>query len=193
MTQVNSRYKLKQYLAKTCIIESDEPFILNSGEESTLYFDKYRAFGNSGALNQICLQFSNLLSSYDDADIHGLFAPALGGAMFASALQMFVHTQFKMNLSLSVVRTEEKDHGTRNSIEGYYAHGANIVIIEDVITSGKSVHHVLDTIFDQNKQKQVYINQILCLVDRGGSGVKSLRERGYDVSSLFTFDELQSS
>ena len=188
--RINNRFRLKKYLAGYALKQGD--FTLNSGEETDIYFDKYKVFSHGDVLHQVMVQLSNLLISNDDADVTGLVAPAMGGAMFASALQMYLFSEYGMNVHLGIVRPELKDHGIQNMIEGFIESGSNLVIVEDVITSGKAVKNTIDALYELRSQNiWFHIHQIICLVDRGGEGVRGLREEGYDVSSVFTLEELE--
>src|SRR5699024_1664540 len=45
----------------------------------------------------------------------------------------------KMNLPMVYVRSNHKDHGKKNAIEGRIEPGQNVVMVEDLISTGKSV------------------------------------------------------
>ena len=50
-----------------------------------------------------------------------------------------------------IVREEEKKYGTKKQIEGNYNKNSRCVIIDDVITSGKSIQNVIDILYDKNE------------------------------------------
>ena len=84
------------------------------------------------------------------------------------------------------VRKEAKQHGTGNLIEGPFKPGDNVVIIEDVITTGKSAIQAIDAV----KGAGGIILGVLAVVDREDGGREAIRARGYDVIALTTITEL---
>jgi len=44
----------------------------------------------------------------------------------------------RLNLPYAYVRPEPKEHGLKNQIEGNIKNGSNVVVIEDLISTGKS-------------------------------------------------------
>lgn len=87
------------------------------------------------------------------------------------------------------VRKEAKTHGTGNLIEGPFRSGDSVVVVEDVITTGKSALQAIDAI----SKAGATILGVLAVVDREDGGRAAIQERGYDVASLITISELLSS
>ena len=50
------------------------------------------------------------------------------------------------------MRPKPKDHGLGNQIEGYYEAGQKVVVIEDLISTGKSSLQVCDALKNQGLQ-----------------------------------------
>jgi orotate phosphoribosyltransferase len=84
------------------------------------------------------------------------------------------------------VRKAAKGHGAQQQIEGNFAAGQDIVVVEDVITSGGSALQAAAVIQDAGGRVQ----GILSLVDRLQGGRETLEEAGYSVVSLTTIKEL---
>lgn len=84
------------------------------------------------------------------------------------------------------VRKEPKFHGAANLIEGPFRPTDNVVIIEDVITTGKSAIRAIDAI--ENAGGRVL--GVLTLVDREDGGREAIQARGHGVISLTTITEL---
>ena len=61
-----------------------------------------------------------------------------------------------------------------------------ILLIEDVITSGQSILETIQIIEENNLK----IGKILTIIDREAGGVKMLREKDYNVECIFTKSEL---
>lgn len=84
------------------------------------------------------------------------------------------------------VRKEAKSHGTGNRIEGPFRTGDRVVVIEDVITTGKSALQAIDTI----EQAGGIVVGVLAVVDRKDGGQEAIRARGYTVVALTSIDKL---
>ena len=87
------------------------------------------------------------------------------------------------------IRKEVKAHGTGKQIEGPFRSGDRVVIIEDVITTGKSALQAIDAVVAVGGQ----ISGVLAVVDRESEGCEAIRSHGYDVTALVTISDLLSS
>jgi orotate phosphoribosyltransferase len=84
------------------------------------------------------------------------------------------------------VRKEAKLHGTGRRIEGNFATGMKVVVIEDVITSGGSALSAIAAIREAGGE----VLGLLALVDRGADGRARIEEARVDVRCLVTAEEL---
>jgi orotate phosphoribosyltransferase len=84
------------------------------------------------------------------------------------------------------VRKEAKTHGTGQRIEGNFRPGDDVVIVEDVITSGGSARTAIEVV-DREGGK---ILGVLAVVDRGQGGREALENQGTSVVALITPDRL---
>jgi orotate phosphoribosyltransferase len=87
------------------------------------------------------------------------------------------------------VRKEAKTHGTGNLIEGPFRDGDKVLIVEDVITTGKSALQAIDAI----KNAGGDIVGVLAVVDREDGGREAIENRGYAVTSLVRISDLLKS
>jgi orotate phosphoribosyltransferase len=78
------------------------------------------------------------------------------------------------------VRKEAKEHGTRRLIEGNFAPGSSVVIVEDVITSGSSALQAIQAVTAERGR----VVGVLAVVDREQGGRQALEARGYPVRVL---------
>lgn len=86
------------------------------------------------------------------------------------------------------VRKEAKSHGTGNRIEGPFQKGDRVVVIEDVITTGKSALQAIDAIENAGGN----LLGVLSVVDRQDGGREAIAARGYEVISLTTIMDFRS-
>jgi orotate phosphoribosyltransferase len=84
------------------------------------------------------------------------------------------------------VRKSPKEHGTGRLIEGSFAPGDRVVVIEDVITSGGSALRAVDAVRDQGGE----VIGVLAVVDREQEGRGRIEAAGVKVVVLETATEL---
>jgi len=84
------------------------------------------------------------------------------------------------------VRKEAKQHGTGRLIEGPLKDGDDVVIIEDVITTGGSAVRAAEAVRSAGGR----VNGILALVDREEGGRGLLEQQGFEVHCLTSLSEL---
>jgi orotate phosphoribosyltransferase len=84
------------------------------------------------------------------------------------------------------VRKETKTHGMGNRIEGPFKKEDRVVVVEDVITTGKSALQAIEAI----EEAGAVILGVLAVVDREDGGRQSIAEKGYDVVSLTKISDL---
>ncbi len=87
------------------------------------------------------------------------------------------------------VRKQPKEHGTGRRVEGCFRSGDRVVVVEDVITSGKSALQACDAVEAEGGT----VLAVMALVDREGGGREAVEGRGYAVHTLFPVAELLSA
>lgn len=80
------------------------------------------------------------------------------------------------------VRKAAKEHGTRQSIEGNFAAGDPVVVVEDVLTTGGSALQAIDAIRGAGGR----ILGVLVVVDRQQGGRQAVEASGFRVVALTT-------
>jgi len=85
------------------------------------------------------------------------------------------------------VRKQAKQHGTGRQIEGCFEPNANIVVVEDVITTGGSALQACEAI----KAAHGSIVGILAAVDREEGGSEAIAEAGFKMIPMFGIGELR--
>ena len=84
------------------------------------------------------------------------------------------------------VRKEAKSHGTGQLIEGNFTPGADVVVVEDVITSGGSARRAIAAVESAGGR----VAGVLAVVDREQGGGQALATSGYVVVALTTISQL---
>ena len=80
------------------------------------------------------------------------------------------------------VRKQAKDHGTGKRVEGNFAAGHAVVVIEDVITSGGSALQAIEAVVAEGGR----VLGVLAVVDREQGGRAKIEAAGYPVETLIT-------
>ncbi len=156
-------------------------YTLSSGKKSGFYID-----GKQVTLDPegISLLGKVILGMLDGERVNAVGGPTLGADPIAAAVSL-LSAGTNRPLKAFIVRKEEKKHGTQKRIEGpAIAPGDRVVVVEDVVTSGKSV---LDAIQEIERQKGKVV-KVICLVDRE-EGARTLLA-AYNFSPIFTKAEL---
>ena len=125
------------------------PFKWSSGWNSPIYCD-----------NRICLSFpkirdflANSIAEEIKKSVSGNFTIA-GVATGAIGIGMLVAN--KLNAPFIYVRPEQKKHGRKNQIEGTLNKKEKVIVIEDLISTGKSSLNAVDAI-QNNGAKVVFM------------------------------------
>ena len=84
------------------------------------------------------------------------------------------------------VRKQAKQHGLGKRIEGGFAPGQSVALVEDTCTSGGSTLEAVDAVVEAGGK----VARVLCLVDRGEGAVEAFAERGIELESLFDRNDL---
>jgi orotate phosphoribosyltransferase len=90
-----------------------------------------------------------------------------------------------------LVRKAEKTHGTGRRIEGFLSPGAQVVIVDDVCTTGGSTI----TAIEATREAGMEVAGVFCLVDREQGGRANIEAAipGVPFLSLFTATEVRAA
>ncbi|EDR11466.1 uncharacterized protein LACBIDRAFT_172704 [Laccaria bicolor S238N-H82] len=150
-------------------------FTLKSGRVSPYFF-------NAGLLSTgpilatlstaYATTISNALSSKAVPTFDVLFGPAYKGIPFASTAALALYTQHNISVGFAYDRKEAKDHGEGGKMVGVSVEGKKVVILDDVMTSGKAVRAAIETV-KQHGGEVVGVVQALDREEVGQDGVSS--------------------
>lgn len=154
-------------------------FTLKSGIESPFYVDLRPLASDPKILKNLANYLLDMLP-LDNFDL-------ICGVPYA-ALPMATAMSLESYIPLIIKRKEAKEYGTKKMIEGIYQKGQNCLLVEDVITSGKSLIETIAEI----EQEDIKVADIVVVLDREQGGKQLLESRGYRVHTLFNISEVCS-
>ncbi|MEM2930309.1 MAG: orotate phosphoribosyltransferase [Thermoproteota archaeon] len=91
---------------------------------------------------------------------------------------------FKTGIPMVYVRSGEREHGTGRLVEGELEAGSRVVVVDDVLTTGRSIMSAVKSI-SVSGGRVVYA---LVFLDRLQNGVRRLREAGVTSYSVIKID-----
>lgn len=180
--KVSTIETLKTFIAQRAVKRGS--FVLASGKVSDVYIDARLATMSPEGM--VLIGNSGLIAIQS----HGWKPDSIGGLTMGADPVAFAisHTSALEGTPIRAfsVRKEAKTHGTGNRIEGPFKQGDSVVVVEDVITTGKSALQAIDAIESAGGK----ILGILAVVDRNEGGREAVSARGYNVIALTTKEEL---
>jgi orotate phosphoribosyltransferase len=145
---------LKEYIKNYYLHKSEESYTLASGTKSNIYFDIKGLMLNPKSAMMVYHGLIDLIIKKVEGEYFTVVGMELGGAQI---VQLLVSRGFNG----MIVRKNKKKYGLEKRMEGTLI-GENIVIVDDVITSGNTVKEVEQIISAPNRQ----ILGTFCVVDR---------------------------
>jgi orotate phosphoribosyltransferase len=169
--------ELRDAIREHAYLEGD--FVLRSGRRSSFYLDKYRFETRPELLEAIGARLADLVAEHEpDAD--RLAGPELGAVALAAA------TSLASSRPFLIVRKDAKGYGTGNRLEGAFASGERVCLVEDVVTSGGAAVSAVEAL----REAGLECRTAVCVVDREEGGMDELARHGVRLRPLFRVGEL---
>jgi orotate phosphoribosyltransferase len=162
MYRMTDREKLKQIILEKSY--ENKKVTLSSGQESDFYFD----------------------GKHVEA-VEGVGGLTLGADPIATATSLVSHLEGRP-IPAFIIRKEPKGHGTGAWLEGgkNLRHGARVVIVEDVVTSGGSSLKAIR----RAEEEGLLVLGVVTLVDREEGGRENIEKAGYWLKAIYTKTEI---
>ena len=151
-------------------------FELSHGGTSEYYVDKYVFETEPRCLSLIAEAFAGRLSAGDEK----LAGVALGAVPLVAAAAV------EMDRPYVIVRKQAKEYGTGNRIEGGLEDGEEVVVIEDIATTGQSAVDAVEAL----READAVVDRVLVVVDREEGAREHLADHGVELEALVTASEL---
>ena len=169
-------------------------FTLKSGRKAP-YFINAGKYMKGGQIAKLGGFYADCINEHGfEADM--LFGPAYKGISLAVSAVSPLYTKYGRDLYYCFDRKEAKDHGEGGMFVGKQPeNGDRVIIIEDVMTSGKALREVLPKLQDA---ADVKIEAMIITVDRMEKGLNSdlsavqevYRDFGVKVYSIVTIKDI---
>lgn len=156
-------------------------FTLASGKTSSYYLDGKQVTLHSQGLRLVA---EGLLDLLQDVSFDAIGGMSIGADPIIGAV-LAVASQRKRELAGFLVRKEAKGHGTQRYLEGPVQPGQNVVIVDDVVTTGGSSLQAVDRAVE-------FGCNVVCVVgvvDRKEGGAKNFADRGLPFRSLLSIED----
>ena len=161
-------------------LSPEKPFTWASGWKSPIYCDNRKVLSHPFIREYIKSELCNVVfEKYNGAELIAGVATAgiAWGAMVADQLKLpFIY-----------VRPKPKEHGLGNQIEGECHPGQKVVVIEDLVSTGKSSLQVVDVLRSQGLEIQGMVSIFNYQFD---AGKKAFEEAGVELISLTDYSNL---
>lgn len=165
-------------------------FTTKSGRQSP-YFVNTGEFKTGASISTLASFYASTFVKHFAGQADNLFGPAYKGIPLCAATALKLAESHQIDLSFTYNRKEVKDHGEGGLLVGdTYKSPKNVVIIEDVITAGTSIHESMEFL---SKIKGVNVLGLIVSVDRkeklesGLSAIQTVQEK-YNIKAYSIID-----
>ena len=171
---VSKEYLINLLKDNDVFLEGD--FTLSSGKKSNYYINMKKAITEPEILSTI----SKLITSkLDLQEVDKVAGPALGAVPIATAVSL------ESKLPLLMIRKEKKGYGTSKLIEGELNEGDNVIVVEDVSTTGGSLLKAIKAINENGGN----VTRAFVVVDREEGAIEAFEKEGIKLEPLISVNE----
>jgi orotate phosphoribosyltransferase len=161
-------------------LQPQNPFTWASGWKSPIYCDNRITLSypmiRTYLREQIARQIEELYGRPDV--IAGVATGAIGIGMLVADY---------LNVPFCYVRPEAKKHGRQNKIEGFVEKGSNVIVVEDLISTGKSSLLAVEAL----KESGLHIKGMLAIFTYGFDvATENFKEAGVTLHTLSNYESL---
>ncbi|MBN3875585.1 MULTISPECIES: bifunctional orotidine-5'-phosphate decarboxylase/orotate phosphoribosyltransferase [unclassified Nostoc] len=155
-------------------------FVQASGAIFPYYIDLRKIISNPQVFNQVLTAYEDILKNLNFDRLAGI---PYGSLPTATGLALRLHCP------MIFPRKEVKAHGTRRVIEGNFHTGETVVVVDDILISGKSVMEGAGKL----ESAGLKVNDIVVFIDHE-QGVKDrLQQNGYCSHAVLTISEITNT
>ncbi len=170
------RARLRDIIVEKSYRFRQEGFKLASGRVSQFFFNLKPTMLDPEGINLLA---DLLIEHLRKEGVSCIGGPVMGAVPLVDAvcLKSFGVAE----IATFFVRKEAKDHGVKQKVDGTLLDNSEVVVIDDVATTGGSVQIAIDAA----REKGCTIKHAWVIIDREEGATERLREQGVELRSLF--------
>lgn len=169
--------RLRELICEHSLKRGD--FILSSGRASKYLFQlRQTTMLPEGAalLGEIILDYMKRNS------IACIGGPELGAVPMVASVAVISHVK-QSPIDAFFVRKAAKEHGARERIDGHLRKGQEVLMVDDVATSGGSLLNAVDGMSSEDPSS--YVRRALVVIDREEGAAENLAARDIRLAAIF--------
>lgn len=156
-------------------------FMLSSGMSSDFYVDIRMLYSYPNQFRKVVHRLLNIINDQIGLENFDCFtAIPTSGLILTSALA------FESMKPLIYVRNDNKSHGTSKSIEGHTFHNMKTIIVDDVITTGKTIENNIKALNKNN----IIITGIYTIINRSVSDNEFIKSSKISTHEVIHINEV---
>ncbi|NQU23228.1 MAG: orotate phosphoribosyltransferase [Candidatus Nealsonbacteria bacterium] len=153
-------------------------FTLVSGKKATYYLDGKQVTLDPAGARLVAEGILDLLGPEMPTAVGGM---AIGADPITAAVVTMSAVRETPVVGF-MVRKQSKGHGTNQYVEGPVKPGDEVVIVEDVVTTGGSSLEAIERV----EAFGMKVTRVIAIIDRMEGGAEAFAKRGYELASLLT-------
>lgn len=161
-----------------CILFGE--YVQASGATFSYYIDLRKIISQPQVFNQVLNAYADVLRKLNFDRIAGI---PYGSLPTATGLSL------RLEYPMIFPRKEVKAHGTRRVIEGNFEPGETVVVVDDILISGKSVIEGAGKL----ESGGLVVEDIVVFIDHEGGVKRRLQDHGYRAHSVLGISEIVST
>jgi orotate phosphoribosyltransferase len=178
----DAAFKVAEFLLqiKAVRLQPEKPFTWASGIKSPIYCDNRKTLSYPKIRTYIRQQFVEMINeNFGKPDV--IAGVATGGIAIGALVAQ------EMGLPFVYVRSEPKKHGMTNMIEGDVESGQNVVVVEDLISTGGSSVKAVEAL----REKGCTVKGMVAIFTYGfDEAVQNFKKAKCKVATLTDYNKL---
>src|SRR6266496_788555 len=142
--------EIMQMFVDAGAIVRDSHFVYSSGRHSSVYINKDALYLHTKAISTLC---QLMAQPYNADEVDVVVGPVLGGIVLSQWVAYYLNSSRAPGETLALYAEKEGDGPDKKFLfrRGYnrYIPGKNVLVVEDVLTTGGSARQVIDLVREQ--------------------------------------------